>query len=70
MIGWAPRYLVRDLTRAMAQVPGDYRARVVKVNSVWAPCAQRVLIELNGKWPQGYEPMSSEDFELIVPAGA
>ena len=70
MIGWAPRYLVRDLTRAMAKVPGDYRAHVVKFNPVPAPSKQRVLIELRGNWPQDYEPMSSEDFKLIVPADA
>ena len=69
-IGRPPSYLARALSEAPVHAAGDYRAHVVKVNSVWAPCAQRVLIELNGKWPQGYEPMSSEDFELIVPAGA
>lgn len=66
MIGWAPRYLVRDLTKAMAQAPGDYRAHVVKFNPVPAPSKQRVLIELSGHWPPDYKPMSSPDFQLIA----
>ena len=70
VIGWAPRYLVRDLTEAMAHAPGEYRARVVKVNPVPAPAKQRVLIEFSGRRPQDYEPMSSEDFQLIAPAAA
>lgn len=68
MIGWAPRYLVRDLVEAMAHAPGDYRARVVKVNPVPAPSKQRVLIELSGHWPQGHEPMSSDEFQLLTSA--
>ena len=65
MIGWAPRYLVNDLVAAMAHAPGDYQARVVKVNPVPAPSKQRVLIELGGHWPQDYEPMSADQFQLL-----
>lgn len=65
MIGWAPRYLVNDLVTAMAHAPGDYSARVVKVNPVPAPSKQRVLIELSGHWPQGYEPMEADEFKLL-----
>ena len=65
MIGWTPRYLVRDLVEAMAHAPGRYRARVVKVNPVPPPSGQRVLIELSGHWPQDYEPMSSPEFRPL-----
>ena len=65
MIGWAPRYLVNDLVTAMAHAPGDYAARVVKVNPVPAPSRQRVLIELSGHWPHDYEPMSAAQFQLL-----
>ena len=65
MIGWAPRYLVKDLVHAMAHAPGDYAARVVRINPVPAPSKQRVLIELSGHWPKGHEPMSSEEFQPI-----
>lgn len=65
MIGWAPRYLVRDLVTTMARAPGNYSARVVKVNPVPAPSTQRVLIELSGHWPRGYEPMEADEFKLL-----
>ena len=65
MIGWAPRYLVDDLVKAMAHAPGDYQARVVKINPVPAPSMQRVLIELSGHWPPDHEPMSADEFQLL-----
>lgn len=65
MIGWAPRYLVHDLVTAMAHAPGDYSARVVKLNPVPAPSKQRVLIELSGHWPTEYEPMDADEFKLL-----
>ena len=61
MIGWAPRYLVADLVAAMAEGPGRYEAKVVRIN----PQKQRVLIEMRGCWDK-YEPMSSEDFKPLV----
>ena len=67
MIGWAPRYLVRDLIEAMAHAP-HYRAQVVRVNPVPAPSNQHVLIELSGQWPQDYQPMSSPEFQLLSTA--
>ncbi len=65
MIGWAPRYLVDDLVRAIALSPGDYGARVVRINPAPAPSKQRLLVELEGRWPD-YEPMSKGDFEPLV----
>jgi len=59
MIGWAPRYLARDLAAAMVPVP-DYAANVVRVNPEPAPWSQRVLIEMRGSW-NGHEPMSGDD---------
>jgi len=65
MIGWAPRYLVEDLTGTLTRSPGKYDARVVQVNPIPAPSKQRLLIELRGAWP-GYEPMATEDFEPLT----
>lgn len=65
MIGWAPRYLVHDLARAMADSPWDYQARVVRINPVPRPSSQRVLIELRSQW-NTHEPMSGEDFEPLA----
>jgi hypothetical protein len=66
MIGWAPRYLLNDLMVAMARTPGVYSAFVVRVNPVPAPSKQRVLIELRGHLPAGYQPMSGREFEPLV----
>ena len=65
MIGWAPRYLVGDLTRAMTEQPHNYAAHVVRVNPQPSPSKQRVLIEMRGKW-DGYEPMEGGDYRPVV----
>jgi hypothetical protein len=65
MIGWAPRYLVHDLVSAIAKAPGEYKAKVVRVNPVPAPSKQRLLVELSGHWPD-YEPMTTEDFNPLA----
>ncbi len=65
MIGWAPRYLVGDLARAMTERPRAYAAKVVRLNPVPAPAKQRVLIEMRGKW-DGYEPMEGDDYQPVV----
>jgi hypothetical protein len=68
-LGWAPRYLVDDMFAAIANAPGELTASVVRINLPPAPANQRALIELQGQFPLGYEPMSSPDFELIVNNG-
>lgn len=65
VIGWAPRYLVDDLVQAMAHAPGEYAARVVRVNPLPAPSRQRLLVELSGRWPH-HEPMARGDFEPLL----
>ena len=62
IIGWSPRYLVNDLTKAMADSPGKYAARVVRINPLPSLANQRLLIELSGYWNTEYEPMSGPDF--------
>ena len=64
-VGWTPRYLVSDLLKAISSKP-HLSARVVRVNPADVPTNRRVLIELAGKLPQGFQPMSSEPFELLL----
>lgn len=66
MLGWAPRYLVGDLVKAMAQSPENLRAKVIRINPVPAPSKQRVLVELSGNWPENYQPMSSREFQPMI----
>lgn len=63
-LGWAPRYLVRDLLEAMSSTP-QLKATVVKVNAPDVPANRRYLIELSGQWPHGVAPMSGENFQPI-----
>lgn len=63
-LGWTPRYLVPDLLRAIANHP-RVQAKVVRVNELGTPLNRRVLIELSGQLPDGFEPMSSVDFQTI-----
>ena len=65
MIGWAPRYLVYDLTTAMADAHENYTARVVRLNPLPTPSNQRLLVELSGRWNE-HEPMSGRDFQPLV----
>lgn len=62
MIGWAPRYLVYDLTMAIADSLGECKANVVRINPQPAPSKQRVLIEMRGRWDNNYVPMNGPDF--------
>lgn len=65
MVGWAPHYLVNDLAKAIAKAPGNYEAKVVRINPIPAPSKQRLLVELRGDWPD-FEPMTTEDFEPLA----
>ena len=64
ILGWAPRYLVSDLVRALLSSPQHCTAQVVRLNPMPAPSRQRLLIELAGKWPTT-EPMSDQEFQPI-----
>lgn len=67
MIGWAPRYLIDDLVKAIskAPLPGHYQASVVRVNPVPIPSKQRLLIELKCLCPD-FDFMSTEDFTVLA----
>jgi len=66
MLGWAPRYLVRDLIKSIDEGPSDVKAHVVRVNPAPAPYNQRVLVELEGRFPAGVDPMTSVEFEPVL----
>lgn len=64
MIGFTPRYLVRDLLSAIYRDP-KVSATVVRVNQDDVPANRRVLVEFHGKLPEDFEPMSGDTFQLI-----
>lgn len=63
-LGWAPRYLVMDLLQAISE-SSQLSARVVRINETTVPPNRRILVELSGKWPTGYTPMSENEFQTI-----
>lgn len=65
LIGWAPRYLLADLLKAV-QDSNHTAAKVVRVNEMPAPIARRILIELVGHLPGEAEPMASEEYKVIA----
>ena len=65
MVGWAPRYLVRDLMLSVSQSP-LLSAHVVKVNEGPAPLNRRVLVELSGHANEEFDPMTSPDFRPLI----
>jgi|AntRauTorckE6833_2_1112554.scaffolds.fasta_scaffold02824_2 hypothetical protein len=69
MVGWTPRYLVQDILESISQDPMNIKAKVVKVNPAPAPSQERVLVQLQGKWPEDYEPMSGADFRELWKKG-
>jgi len=63
-IGWTPRYLVADLLKAISERP-SVTAKVVRVNEAEVPLNRRILVELQGRLPANFEPMSSEQFQPV-----
>ena len=66
-LGWAPRYLVSDILKAIATSP-EIAAHVVRVNEVGVPLNRRILIELSGRLPANFEPMSGKDYRVLSQA--
>lgn len=61
-IGYAPRYLAHDIDALLGQCDdGFVKLTVSRINSN-APLQQRVLCQLRGCWPEGFEPCKSEAF--------
>ncbi len=64
LLGWLPRYLVDVLFDDHAERASDLDLKVVQVNHK-APLDHRLLVELNGKFPPGVDPMS--ELEMYQP---
>lgn len=63
-LGWAPHYLVSDILKAVKESP-KIAAHVVRVNDFGVPLNRRILIELTGKLPAKFEPMSGPDYQVV-----
>jgi len=70
IIGYAPRYLTGDLFQVILGCCTSVAssAQVSRVNPPPAPPGQRVLVLFKGCWPDGYQPMSGEEFHALAGA--
>jgi len=66
MLGWSPRYLVEDLLKVMFQGGCEVEAHIVRHNPPPAPPGQRLLVGFSGCWPEGFQPMSGQDFQPLM----
>lgn len=66
VLGWAPRYLVADLGRAFSHEPTAIEASVIRLNLEPAPYNQRLLVQLTGRFPEKFAPMSGNEYEPIA----
>lgn len=69
VLGYAPRYLIEDLGQVILQCAGSVSASVSRLNRPPAPPSQRLLVSFEGCWPEGYQPMSGEEFVPIDKVG-
>lgn len=65
IVGYAPRYLIRDLLQVIMQCSVPPKAQVSRVNPSPAPPGQRALVLFEGCWPESYEPMSGPEFRAL-----
>lgn len=64
-IGYAPRYLRRDLHALEEASPGMGSVAVVRVNRAPTPMQFRVLAAYEAPWPGGFRPFSEPAFEPL-----
>lgn len=65
ILGWAPRYLVDDLTMAMAESSGKYAAKVVRVHPQRHSHHPSLLVAMSSYW-DNHKPMSGPDYQPLV----
>lgn len=62
VIGWVPNYLLGDLD-ALDSAEAGATFTVERVNPPPHPNHHRVLVKLDARWPEGFEPFSAAPFE-------
>lgn len=71
MIGWTPRYLVEEIITAIGKGfdpenrPQPPQVTVYRVNPISTPAKERVILQIQGKFPSGYVPMESPPYRFL-----
>jgi hypothetical protein len=66
LIGYLPAYLTEEVRKLLSECP-QCRAFVDRVNPPPAGVHHRLLCRVEGCWPAGYVPFSTEDYNPINP---
>lgn len=66
-IGFAPRYLRRDLNTLRHAQATDAALTVTRANAPPTPLQFRVLATFDAQWPDGFQPFSGPEFEPLRP---
>jgi HIRAN domain len=64
LLGYLPAYLSEEVRELVSECP-DFRAVVERVNPPPAGVHHRLLGRIEGRWPPGYVPFSSEEFQPV-----
>jgi hypothetical protein len=66
IVGYCPRYLSKDVLLLLKSgAPDTPEVTVERVNND-APMQLRLLCSLRAPWPEGFEPCSGEDYEVLA----
>jgi hypothetical protein len=64
-LGFCPRYLLDDLLVLLERNPGQATVEVERVNPPPAPVQFRLLCSLTMRWPEGFRPFASPDYQPV-----
>lgn len=66
-IGFAPRYLRRDLQTVHDASPTESRVTVTRINPAPTPMQFRVLATVDARWPEGFRAFAGREFAPLRP---
>jgi HIRAN domain len=70
IVGFCPRYLVKDFLQLIDKQPQAVKVVVEKVNSAPTPLQFRLLCKLTAQWRQNFQPFSSDEYQLLTSTSA
>ena len=66
IVGYSPRYLLRDAFDLIANCADALNVRVERLNPPPAPVANRLLCSLTACWPDDFRPFAGDEYLPIV----
>jgi hypothetical protein len=66
IVGYCPRYLLRDAFELLEKCASSVTVEVERLNLPPAPVANRLLCNLTASWPDGFQPFRGAEYQPIV----